>query len=178
MNLSNNNKLQVTSDYVRKNLYYNPDTGDFYWLISNSNRVKVGDIAGSVKEGYRIISITFNGKKNYFLAHRLAWLYIYGVWPNAGIDHIDRNPSNNRISNLREATQQENTRNQTKRENCSSCYLGVSWYKRDKKWTARIKIGNKYHFLGYFDTEEEAALAYNRAALERDPNFNNLNVVS
>ena len=80
-------------------LNYDPDTGDFTWKVSTSNRVRVGQVAGTLRhDGY--IRIKVNGKL--YLAHRLAWFFVYGVWPVEFLDHIDQDKSNNRINNLRE----------------------------------------------------------------------------
>jgi HNH endonuclease/AP2 domain len=173
-----NKESLLTSEYLREQLSYNSDTGEFRWLVANSHRVKIGDVAGSLKfTGYRYICLTFNSKQYLFRAHRLAWLYVYGSWPSNNLDHIDRNRLNNCISNLREATYSENNKNQTKQANRSSRYVGVWWNKPNQKWNAGIGANGKYAYLGSFTSEEEAALAYNAAALARDPNFNNLNVL-
>lgn len=174
-----NNKSKLTVEYLRSQLYYDEKSGDFTWLVSNSSRSKIGGIAGCLDKsiGYRNIYITIDGKTNKFKAHRLAWLYVYGVWPDKNIDHIDRNKLNNRISNLREATQQENMRNYTKQQNKSSRYLGVSWHKKHKKWTAKIMSNNRQKYLGIFTSEEEAALAYDKAALARDSRFVSTNII-
>jgi hypothetical protein len=174
-----NNKSQLTIEYLRSQLYYDENSGNFTWLVSNSSQSEIGKIAGCVDSsiGYRNISITIDGKAHKFKAHRLAWLYVYGVWPAKNIDHIDRNKLNNRISNLREATQQENMRNYTKQPNKSSRYLGVSWHKVRKKWQAKILLNNGPKYLGIFTSEEEAALAYDKAALERDSRFVSTNII-
>jgi HNH endonuclease/AP2 domain len=177
MSTANNKEYLVTADHIREQLSYSPETGEFRWIVPARCRRLYMQAGCTRSDGYRVIGITINKKNILLQAHRLAWLYVYGVWPKFGLDHIDRNPSNNRISNLREATQQENLRNRRKAFNCSSRYLGVSWDKIRKKWTTRIKIVNKYKHIGRFDSETDAALAYNKAALERDPNFHNLNVV-
>ena len=90
----------LTQEYLKSILDYDLDTGIFTWKINKAKRTKIGDIAGWSYNGYREIEI--NDKK--YKAHRLAWLYVYGEMPNKLIDHIDGNRSNNKISNLREAT--------------------------------------------------------------------------
>lgn len=105
--------------------------------------------------------------KNY-LAHRLIWLLTYRTWPKF-IDHIDKNPMNNRIDNLRSATRQENNHNRGMNKNSSSGYPGVSFFKRDNKWMAYIRVNSKQTFLGYFDTPEEAFTAYMLAKIKYHP---------
>ena len=114
--------------------------------------------------GYGRVGI--NGKL--YLAHRLIWLLTYRTWPKF-IDHIDRNLMNNRIDNLRSATRQENNHNRGMNKNSSSGYPGVSFFKRDNKWMAYIRVNSKQIFLGYFDTPEEAFTAYMLAKIEHHP---------
>lgn len=95
------------------------------------------------------------------MAHRLAWLYIYGEWPIDQLDHINRNTSDNRIENLREATQSQNNANRSANKSKKYSPLkGVSFYPDSKRWTASIRINNKNRHLGCFDTAEEAHAAY------------------
>lgn len=175
---SENKESLINAEKVREILSYNAENGEFRWISKRSNRVNKNDVSGCVlPSGYISIGIKI-GKNSYaFRAHRLAWLYVHGFWPSKSLDHIDRNKLNNSILNLREASGTENNRNRKKSANASSKYMGVYWCKLQKKWRARITVERKLCLMGYFDTEEEAALAYNKAALARDPKFNNLNAV-
>ena len=102
-------------------------------------------------------------KKSY-LVHRIAWAIYYGEWPKGNIDHIDRNPANNAISNLRIASRSQNGTNSRVRANNTSGYKGVSWYTNQKKWIARITVDGKRWSIGYFDSAEDAGGAYAIAA--------------
>tara|TARA_R110002153_G_scaffold243104_1_gene398385 strand:+ start:62 stop:532 length:471 start_codon:yes stop_codon:yes gene_type:complete len=121
-------------------------------------------------KGYIKIDID---KKRYPL-HRLIYKYHNEDWDityshNNQIDHININSLDNRIENLRVLTASQNNRNRNKFKNCSSIYKGVSWHKRDKKWFARINIDGKNKYLGQFDNEEEAHLAYEKEYEELMP---------
>lgn len=154
---------ELTQEELKKLLRYEPETGLFYWLVSLARRVKVGDIAGTVKNnGY--IRIRINGKMHY--SHRLAFFYHYGEWPVDQLDHIDGNPANNRIDNLRDANNSENAQNRGVRSNNRSGFIGVHWYKQSKKWRAEIRINGKQKHLGYFDAPQEAHKAYLEAKAE------------
>lgn len=113
-------------------------------------------------------SIRINGKKKGFLMH-------WAIMSKKGIDHIDHNGLNNQKSNLRICTQSENNMNRSKQENTSSPYKGVSFHKSHKKWRANIKINGKQIHIGYFNTEKDAAKAYDLKAIELFCEFANLN---
>jgi len=120
--------------------------------------------------GYRYGKI--NGKK--VRAHRVIFTMSYGFLPEE-VDHQDRDPLNNKPSNLREATRSGNCANINSRKGATSEFLGVCWDKRTKKWRAQIcKDGRSIH-LGRFDSEIEAARAYDRAAAELHGAYANLN---
>lgn len=162
----------LTQDRLKKHLSYNPETGVFIWLISKSPRVPVGSIAGYInKKTYTIIMMD---NINY-PAHRLAWLYMTGKWPKHCIDHIDGNMVNNIFTNLREATQAQNTYNRGKNKNNSTGYKGVfnASPNRTKKFVARIGYNNKCHHIGYYYTAEEAYEAYCEKAKELHGEFFN-----
>lgn len=99
------------------------------------------------------------GYDKYF-AHRLAWFYVRGEWPPAEIDHINCDPSDNRISNLRPATRTENSANTRRPRHNSSGVKGVAWDKTRRKWMAFCSFGGKFTNLGRFSTREQAAAAY------------------
>lgn len=135
---------------------YDPETGKF-WRE-----------AGCVStNGYR--QIWFRGRQ--CMEHRVAWFLHYGEWPKNHVDHINGNRSDNRIVNLRLATNAENLRNRSKPKNNVSGFKGVSWIERYQKWQATIKFDGKNKFLGRFDTREDAADAYNQAALKHHGDF-------
>lgn len=93
------------------------------------------------------------------------------------VDHENRNQLDDRIENLRAATHSENSRNRTSHKNSSSKYLGVSWFKNYQKWKACIEVNDSGIFLGNFELESDAALAYNKAAVKYFKEFANLNII-
>ena len=142
-------------EFIRDRLRYEPDTGHFYMLRSAGRR-KVGARAGYPDRlGYWKVAI--NGK--WIMAHRLAWRMVHGEWPLYEIDHINGDPSDNRIENLRVATRSQNVMN-TRRGN------GVCWHKRQKKWQVVVKANGKSHYLGLYieraDADRVAAEAIRR----------------
>jgi hypothetical protein len=117
--------------------------------------------------GYYYVSLCKDGKHNNLRIHRLIAIHFVDNPNNFEyVDHINRNPKDNRISNLRWCTPTTNTQNKTKMKNASSQYYGVSWNKKHKKWHTRISINGKNKHLGYYDNEEEAARVYDKHALE------------
>jgi len=139
-------------------LSYNSETGIFRWR-ENRGSVKIGDVAGtSDKDGYIIIS----GEK----AHRLAWLYHYKRWPKTNLDHINENPGNNWIYNLREITKSGNAINCGKAKNNSSEMRGVHWYKSRKRWQVFLIENGDQYFFGYHKDFDEAVRARLKAEKE------------
>ena len=151
---------ELTAEYLRSILHYDPATGIFTRKVSTSRRVKAGDVAGC-PDGHGYLRIMVCSRLHQ--AHRLAWLYVYGTWPKDQLDHINRNPSDNRIANLRDVSHKQNGQNASKPSNNTSGHPGVYWHKRDSKWVACIKHNYKHIHLGYF-TDIEAAVAARKAA--------------
>lgn len=171
----NMKNIDLTQKKLKELFYYNPETGDFTRLIKVNFNVNVGDIAGGVDSlGY--VKIKINDTSHY--AHRLAFLYMTGSYPNKFMDHINRNTSDNRWCNLRPCNAAENSFNQGFHKNNTSGIKGVHWNKRNKKWFARISYNKKRIFLGSFDCKVDAAKAYNVAAIEHHGEFAYLNEVS
>ena len=147
---------ELTAEKLRELLHYEPETGIFTRKVSTSNRVKIGDAAGSL-DGHGYLQIRVQSRPH--KAHRLAWLYTYGVWPKEQIDHINRNRLDNRIANLREVSHKQNQQNRSKPSNNTSGHPGVVWNKQRSKWQARIRHNYKQIHLGYFSILEEAIAA-------------------
>lgn len=155
---------ELTAEYLRSILNYDPETGIFTRKVRTSSRAKAGagDVAGcSNGDGYLRLWL----QSRLYLAHRLAWLHTYGVWPKDQIDHINRNRSDNRIANLREVSNKQNQQNKSKSSNNTSGHPGVSWKKQNSKWQAHIRHNQKLIHLGLFKSLEEALSA--RKAAEK-----------
>lgn len=151
-------------------------SGKPYWLVNRRGRRSLDGIAGRLSDGYRGITTTVNGKPSSVLAHRLHWYMINGYIPTI-IDHINGDGDDNHISNLRECTTSQNAMNQGARGGSSSKYKGVSKKTDRRKYEASIKLEGKYFFLGNYESEKAAAVAYNKAAVEYHGEFARLNVI-
>lgn len=130
------------------------------WKIRNSRKLKIGCPAGG-KNGNGYYMTQVNGVR--ILNHRIIYSIHnnYELSNNEIVDHIDRNIHNNNPNNLRLSNKILNGRNKIKVKNCYSEYKGVSYNKRKNKWTSSMKINGVAIWLGYHDSEVEAALAYN-----------------
>lgn len=151
--------MTISINDLKRTLHYEPETGIFKWLVSPATNIKVGTQAGTlVGDGYVVIRVFGKAYK----AHRLAWLYMTGEWPEHTVDHRDLCRSNNRWENLRSATYSQNRAN-TPSENQTG-FRGVQ--KNKSGYWAKIKIKGKTILLGKHDTAEDAHRAYMKAANE------------
>lgn len=150
-------EAMLSAEKVRDVLRYRPETGLFYWRRPFKS-TNIGRLAGSASvsctDGYIKIRI---GRTSY-RAHRLAWLYVHGEWPDGVIDHINHIRTDNRIANLRVTSTLVNNENTQGGRRNQSRYRGVSV----RKWVAHCAG----LYIGSFNTEKQAALAYNKAAIE------------
>ena len=176
-------KTDLTAEYVRSILDYDPKTGLFIWrrrpldMFASAgvarawNTRYAGSVAGSIHNdrGRSYIQISVRGRM--YWAHRLAWLHYHGEWPSRGLDHKDTDGTNNRIDNLRCATQAQNVANSRLRRTSRTGLKGVSWNTARQKFVAQIKANGQYRGLGYFDTPEEAHAAYVSAAKQMNGEF-------
>lgn len=143
-------------------------------LIDERDIKKIPNYAINLN-GWGYPCITFR-EKNKRITKSLHQIIMGEIPKGMVIDHIDGNPLNNQKSNLRICTPQQNQFNQRKTRGVSK-YKGVSWYKNYKKWMAKIKFNGRTYNLGYFNTEIQAAKAYDEKAKEIFGEFANLNKV-
>ena len=153
-------KNALTQARVQEIISYDAETGVFTWLSSRGGKAWVGTRAGNVnKRGYVEICVG----RTKWLGHRLAWFYTHGVVPKV-IDHINGNCSDNRLVNLRPATQTLNLANAKRRSNNTSGYKGVTFCKDTNRWLAQVRKHGRNVKIGRFDTPELAHAAYVAAA--------------
>lgn len=149
----------VTYERLRELLVYSKKTGLFAWRRPTSRKHKRGDVAGSLV-GHGYVHIEIDGRS--YGAHRLAWLYVHGVWPSGQIDHENGMRADNRFRNLRDGSRSFNQQNQRKAQSRNLLgFLGVS--RSGKRFKARIVVNSAQRQIGTFDTPEEAHLAYVQA---------------
>jgi len=145
----------LNQQIVMSLLSYDKDTGTFIWIIKGRYNHRTGCVAGYLNtDGYQYIKY----KDKNFKAHRLAWLYVYGEWPNGHIDHVNGTRNDNRISNLRVVSYRENNLNQKMHR--EGRLPGCFYEKRWKRWQSNIQLNGQHLYLGLFDTEQEASNAY------------------
>lgn len=164
--------MTLTAELLRSIVYYDPETGVFTWIartgtgLDGWNARWPGTPAGAVGfDGYVRISVN----QRLYLAHRLAWLYMTGVWPAKQLDHRNLIKTDNRFVNLREATHADNQRHRKMHRDNTAGYKGVSF--NAGRWRARIWHDGREIALGRFDTPEEAAAAYAAAAVRLHGDF-------
>lgn len=169
----------LPASVIQEAVYYNPQTGKLFWrerpldwfvskrihAVWNAQNAGKEAFTGPHRKGH-LIGRIFD--TNAF-AHRIAWVCFYGEWPTGEVDHINGDPSDNRISNLRSVTHRENLQNRALGPNSKSGVLGVRWDAQRSQW--RVQIGNHrdrvgYRFLGRFSDFNEAVAARKLAEVE------------
>ena len=164
---ANGDRKRMSPDYARELFDYDSATGKLFWRVRPREHFRT-------TRGQRLANTKFAGKEagtendfghlavevegNNWLVHRIVWMLHYGKLPGT-VDHIDRNPKNNRIENLRECSQSENSVNSRRR--ASGAFSGVL-ESRPGVWRARLGVRRKRIHLGYFRTREDAELAYQK----------------
>jgi hypothetical protein len=145
---------------LKELLSYDPDTGNLCWRVKRG-KCAAGKIITCLNgSGYIVVRVD-----NVLLrAHRAAWAMTYNEWPEGEIDHINGNPSDNRLENLRIASREENMRNTKKPITNKSGFKGVSWHEVCGCWQAHIRCDSRNYYLGLFDTAESAHEAYKEAS--------------
>ena len=151
--------MKLTTEFVRELFDYDQPSGNLIWKAARATTVHAGDIAGCRDSlGYKIVSINHNNYK----VHRLVWLW-HGRELSGWMDHIDGNPSNSRIENLRLASPYENSYNSAIARNNSSGVKGVYFNKDSNKYMVRINVSGKRKYLGMWDDLEFAQLVAEEA---------------
>lgn len=166
--------MELTQELVKELFDYRD--GFLYWKIRPANGVQIGDRAASLSrrpKGNKYVVII---KRVNFLCSRVIFLWHKGYLPLM-VDHENRITTDDRIENMREASRSQNMYNKTSAKNSTSKYLGVYYEKSSGKWVASIRGSGKKIHIGYFISEEKAALAYNREAVRHHKEFANINII-
>jgi len=141
--------MQLTTDKIRELLDYNEETGVFTWKASLGGTR--ADKIYKKATGYPLVYVRLFGKK--YTASRLAFLWMGKELPKQ-VDHLDRDSTNNKWSNLAASNSLENSRNQSMHSNNTSGVTGVTWNKAANKWKAQVRVKSITKFLGYFDYDD------------------------
>lgn len=142
----------LSQEYLRDVLHYDRKTGVFTWKKNTGKKRLIGKVAGFKSADYWAIGLL--GRE--YKAHRLAWFYVHGVWPESDIDHINLNKLDNWFDNFREATRAQNNINSVPVQKNSSVRKGVSWHSQMSKWRAYITVSCRQISLGLFDDVNKA----------------------
>lgn len=144
---------------LRIEVSFDPETGVFARRVERPRSPAGSRLGAPCSNGYLMFRVM--GQR--YLAHRLAWLYVYGAWPDGDIDHINGNRADNRIANLREATKSQNMANTRTQANNRSGVRGVIFDKASGKWMAYMQQHGRFINLGRYDIKEDAATARQEA---------------
>ena len=153
-------KCNLTAEEARYFFDYDKETGNLIRIIASKNHPHtLNKVAGSKWRNGRVIVSVPGGRR--FQAHRLVWLWVYGEWPKYEIDHINGNPSDNRIENLRDVTRSVNGENQrAAMVDSRSGILGATWVESRQRYHVAIKAKGKHYFIGSFKDQDQARDAY------------------
>ena len=141
---------------------YDAETGGIYWIAFGKGKIKKKPAGTVTSAGY--VGILIDGKR--YLAHRIAWALVHGSWPEQQIDHINGIKTDNRIENLRSATNAQNGKNYGANKTNTSGIKGVSWCKQTQKWRAMIKVDGKSICKGRYFDKRDALIARQAAEIE------------
>lgn len=141
-------------DYLNVNIV----TGIIIWKQKSSRKTVLGSIAGTFKDGYR--DVVF--RRKHYRIHHIIWRVAKGYWPKE-LDHVNRNKSDNRIVNLREADRAEQAWNTGLSRDNTSGIKGVSWHKKSRMWRVRINVRNEQIYLGIFKDKSDAERRHQQA---------------
>lgn len=149
-----------------KELFDYLSDGELVWKVNVCN-VKAGSLVGSSRmDGYKMTS----ADRKKYLVHRLIFLWHKGYMPEY-IDHIDGNPRNNKIENLRECTLSQNQQNRRIGRDNKTGVKGVSWHKKNQKWRASIRLNKEQIHLGLFEDFDQAVKVIEQARMNMHPEF-------
>lgn len=134
---------------------YDAQTGHLLWRAKGRGRVKTRPAGTRLSTGYIGVVV---GKRRY-LAHRICWVVHFGAWPSDQIDHINGDKADNRICNLREATNAQNGKNARTPISNTSGVCGVTYDKVNRRWRSLIKVNGRQIHLGRWQSFEDAVKA-------------------
>jgi len=143
--------MKFTKEYLQQLLEFNPVEGCFYWKISPTNSVKIGDKFGHLNTTSGYVEGRIDNKL--YTVHRLVWFYSYGYFPKY-LDHVDTDRANNRLSNLRECLPQQNSFNAKLSKANKSGVKGLFYNRQQRTYVATVKVHNKSYSKRYTRVEE------------------------
>lgn len=158
----NNNAHLLSKEELYENFYYDPEAGHLWWKNNKYGRDTTKPIQ-RMSKSKTSASYSIYWKRKNLKVHRVIWFYMTGKWPDAEIDHINGDPTDNRWCNLREATKAQNMQNKKPQKNSVVGIPGVQWERNRKHWVARITVDKKHRYLGSFHNIEEAIVARREA---------------